>query len=90
MIVEFSRGEDAQYRDWVRLNSDGYVLKHRGRPGYMLHLAGCGHLGLYGKFTLASTPPSRPRLCSTSKQLLEDRSRSETGEPPVPCSTCWA
>lgn len=87
-ILAFSRGQDHGYREWARTHPGGYVLVYANGRGYMIHTATCGHLGLDADWTLDSTPPSRPRLCSTSRTLLVHRSQEETGARPVSCGTC--
>jgi hypothetical protein len=91
-VAEFSRGQDTEYEDWVRSNPRSYALVYasrNGKRGYMVHVADCSHLGLDKDFTLKSTPPLRPRLCSNSRTVLERRSVDETGERPVPCGDCF-
>lgn len=88
-IAEFSRGDDVAYEEWARRNAGAYVLIYGSSRGYMLHSASCSHIGLDSNFTLKTTPPTRPRLCSRSRAVLEHRSREETGERPVPCGTCF-
>jgi hypothetical protein len=89
-IAVFGPGEDADYEEWVRRNSGGYVLKRRDRldEGYMLHLAECSHLGLTaGSFTMRT---GNPRRCSRSRQALVHWCRDETGSPPVVCGSCFS
>jgi hypothetical protein len=89
-IEVFGPGQDAEYEEWVRRNSGGYVLKRRDRldEGYMLHLAECSHLGLTaGSFTMRT---GNPRRCSRSRQALVHWCRDETGSPPVLCGSCFS
>lgn len=88
-VSHFSRGQDAEYEAWVRQNGGGYVLIYGSSRGYMLHHVSCFHIGLDSTATLATTAPTRPRVCSRSKAVLEHRSRAETGELPVRCGTCF-
>ena len=88
-IAEFSRGDDAAFEDWARRNGGGYVLINRGARGYMLHSVSCSHIGLDSDYTLRSTSPRKPRLCSRSRAVLERRARDETGEQPAMCGTCF-
>jgi hypothetical protein len=89
-IALFGPGEDADYEEWVRRNSGGYVLKRRDTvgEGYMLHLADCGHLALRpGAFTLRT---GNPRRCSRSRKALVEWCREATGSSPHKCSSCFS
>lgn len=89
-IAVFGPGQEADYEEWVRRNSGGYVLKRRDRldEGYMLHLAECSHLALTaGSFTMRT---GNPRRCSRSRQAVVQYCCDETGSPPVPCSSCFS
>jgi Transcription elongation factor, GreA/GreB, C-term len=89
-IAVFGPGQDADYEEWVRRNSGGYVLKRRDTAGegYMLHLADCAHLTLTpGAFTLRT---GKPRRCSRSSEALVQWCRAETGSPPHKCSSCFS
>jgi hypothetical protein len=84
----FGPGQDAEYEEWVRRNSGGYVLKQRDSvdEGYMLHLADCTHLGLTpGTFTMRT---GNPRRCSRSRAALVHWCLAETGAQPHKCSSC--
>jgi hypothetical protein len=88
-IMIFGPGQEADYEDWVHLNSGGYVLKQRDtvEEGYMLHLATCSHLELTpGAFTMRT---ANPRHCSRSPQALVQRALEESGRPPQRCSSCF-
>lgn len=89
-ILEFSRGQDQEYTEWARATPGGYVLIYgNGRRGYMIHKADCSHLGLDSDYTLETTPASRPRVCSTSRAVLDLLSNEQTGDAPVGCGTCF-
>lgn len=87
-IALFGPGQDAEYEEWVRRNSGGYVLKQRDTvdEGYMLHLADCSHLGLTpGTFTMRT---GNPRRCSRSRGALVQWCLAEIGSQPHKCSSC--
>ena len=76
--------DDNGYVAWVERNG-GYVLKDRGKHGYMLHTAECPHLGRESpSIRLTKTP----RVWGGQRDALLAWARAKTGETPTFCSTC--
>lgn len=84
---------ESQYIQWIRAHPTGVVVntyRPRPTPGYLkLHVASCWTIGVRASGGGRLTGRQYQKVCSASRDELEEWARTVVGGELSPCGTCW-